>query len=96
MVLTPAPWLAAGGRAADIGCGHGAAAILLARAYPQASVHGYDFHDRSIAIARQRAAQAGLAGRIRFATADATSYPAGGPASCSARCWRPTAVPGPG
>ena len=39
---------------------------------------GYDFHDRSIAVARQRAAQAGLGGRIRFETADATSYPAGG------------------
>ena len=70
--------LAAGGRVADVGCGHGAAAILLARAYPRAAVHGYDFHDRSIAVARQRAAQAGLAGRIRFQAADAASYPAGG------------------
>jgi len=70
--------LAAGGRVADVGCGHGAAAILLARAYPQASIYGYDFHDRSIAVARQRAGQAGLAGRIRFEALDATSYPAGG------------------
>jgi SAM-dependent methyltransferase len=70
--------LAAGGRAADVGCGHGVAAILLARAYPQASVHGYDSHDRSIAVARQQAGQAGLGGRIRFETLDATSYPAGG------------------
>jgi 2-polyprenyl-3-methyl-5-hydroxy-6-metoxy-1,4-benzoquinol methylase len=70
--------LTAGGRVADVGCGHGAAAILLARAYPQASIHGYDFHDRSIAVARQRAGQAGLGGRIRFETLDATSYPAGG------------------
>lgn len=70
--------LAAGGKVADVGCGHGVAAILLARAYPQASVHGYDFHDRSIQVARQRAAQAGLDGRIRFEPLDATSYPAGG------------------
>jgi ubiquinone/menaquinone biosynthesis C-methylase UbiE len=54
------------------------AAILLARAYPQASVHGYDFHDRSIQVARQRADQAGLGGRIRFEPLDATSYPADG------------------
>jgi SAM-dependent methyltransferase len=70
--------LAAGGRAADVGCGHGAAAILLARAWPQASICGYDFHDRSIRIARQQAGQAGLGDQIRFETADATSYPAGG------------------
>ncbi|MBM2620361.1 methyltransferase domain-containing protein [Actinoplanes sp. LDG1-06] len=70
--------LAAGGRVADVGCGHGAAAILLARAYPQASIHGYDFHDRSIEVARQRAAEAGLADRIRFETLDATSYPTDG------------------
>ena len=68
--------LAAGGRAADVGCGHGAAAMLLARAYPRAAVRGYDFHDRSIRIARHQAAQAGLAGRIHFQTLDATSYPA--------------------
>jgi 2-polyprenyl-3-methyl-5-hydroxy-6-metoxy-1,4-benzoquinol methylase len=65
-------------RVADVGCGHGVAAILLARAYPQASVHGYDFHDRSIQVARQQAGQAGLGGRIRFETLDATSYPADG------------------
>ena len=70
--------LAAGGRVAGIGCGHGVAAILLACAYPQASVHGYDFHERSIQVARQRAGQAGLDGRIRFEPLDATSYPADG------------------
>jgi len=70
--------LAAGGRVADVGCGHGAAAILLARAYPQAAICGYDSHDRSIAVARQRAGQAGLGGRIRFEPLDATSYPADG------------------
>src|SRR5207244_13584713 len=84
------------------GCGHGVAAILLARAYPQASVHGYDFHDRSIQVARQRADQVGLGGRIRFEPLDATSYPAdgfdlicmldtlhdlGAPAAAPARTW---------
>jgi hypothetical protein len=38
---------------------------LLARAYPQASIDGYDFHDRSITIARQRAALASAARRAR-------------------------------
>ena len=65
----------AGSRADGIGNGR-AAAILLARAWPQASICGYDFHDRSIAVARQRAGQAGLGGRIRFEPLDATSYPA--------------------
>jgi SAM-dependent methyltransferase len=70
--------LAVGGRVADVGCGHGVAAILLARAYPEASVYGYDFHDRSIQIARQKVSAAGLGSRIRFEQLDATSYPAGG------------------
>src|SRR5262249_9412737 len=70
--------LAAGGRVADVGCGHGVAAILLARAYPQARFYGYDFHGRSIQVAGQRAAQAGLGDRIHFEPFDATSYPAEG------------------
>ncbi len=70
--------LAAGGRVADVGCGHGVASILIAGAYPQASVHGYDFHDRSIEVARERAQDAGLGDRIRFERLDATSYPADG------------------
>ena len=53
-------------------------AILLAAAHPRARVFGYDFHDRSIQVARQRAAEAGLDGRIRFEAIDATSYPAQG------------------
>jgi SAM-dependent methyltransferase len=70
--------LAAGGRVADVGCGHGVATILLAQAYPQASVYGFDFHERSIQVARQRAAQVGLGDRIWFEALDATSYPAVG------------------
>jgi 2-polyprenyl-3-methyl-5-hydroxy-6-metoxy-1,4-benzoquinol methylase len=70
--------LAAGGKVADVGCGHGVGSMLLARAYPLASIHGYDFHDRSIQVARQQAHQAGLGDRIQFETLDATSYPADG------------------
>ncbi|HET7016133.1 MAG TPA: methyltransferase domain-containing protein [Streptosporangiaceae bacterium] len=70
--------LAGGGRVADVGCGHGVASILLAKAYPQASVFGYDFHDRSIEVARQRAQDAGLGANLRFEGLDAISYPADG------------------
>jgi SAM-dependent methyltransferase len=70
--------LAAGGLVAAVGCGHGGAAIMLARAFPQASIYGYDFHERSIQVARQRAAEAGLGDRIRFEPLGATTYPVHG------------------
>jgi len=65
--------LAAGGRAADVGCGHGASTILLAQAFPAARLVGLDPHAASIAIARQRAAEAGVADRIRFEVAPASA-----------------------
>lgn len=70
--------LAAGATVADVGCGHGVTTLLLADAYPQASVIGYDFHDRSIAVARQRAREAGLADRVTFEVADVAGYPVAG------------------
>jgi SAM-dependent methyltransferase len=62
-----------GGRAADVGCGHGASTILLARTYPRSEFIGYDYHDASIAMARKRAAEAGVR-NARFEIADAVSY----------------------
>ena len=70
--------LAAGGRAVDVGCGYGAALLLLARAFPAATLLGCDPHRQSIETARARATAAGVSDRVRFEVADATSYPADG------------------
>jgi SAM-dependent methyltransferase len=66
-----------GGRVADVGCGHGASTILLAQAFPNATVTGLDSHDASVEVARRRAADAGFEGsdRIDFAVADSGDYP---------------------
>jgi ubiquinone/menaquinone biosynthesis C-methylase UbiE len=61
--------LAKGGRVADVGCGHGASAILMAQAFPKSTFVGIDYHESSIAVARERAKQAGVADRIRFEVA---------------------------
>ena len=55
-----------GGRAADLGCGHGASVILMAQAFPKSTFVGIDYHESSIAVARKRAKQAGVADRVRF------------------------------
>jgi SAM-dependent methyltransferase len=69
--------LADGGRIADIGCGHGASTILLAEAFPDATVTGFDYHHGSVEVARRRAGEAGLegGGRVRFEVASAHGYP---------------------
>jgi ubiquinone/menaquinone biosynthesis C-methylase UbiE len=58
--------LSNGGRVADVGCGHGASAILMAQAFPKSKFVGIDYHESSIAVAHERAKQAGVADRIRF------------------------------
>jgi SAM-dependent methyltransferase len=70
--------LARGGRVADVGCGHGASTILMAQAFPEATFVGLDYHAASIAVARERAAEAGVADRVQFQVAPATSYPGTG------------------
>jgi ubiquinone/menaquinone biosynthesis C-methylase UbiE len=61
--------LAKGGRVADLGCGHGASVILMAQAFPKSKFLGIDYHESSIAVARERAKQAGVADQIRFEVA---------------------------
>jgi 2-polyprenyl-3-methyl-5-hydroxy-6-metoxy-1,4-benzoquinol methylase len=65
-----------GARVADVGCGHGASTILMARAFPESTFTGFDYHDSSIETARKRAEAAGIS-NVRFAVADATSYDGG-------------------
>ncbi len=48
---------------------------LLAQAYPDSTFVGYDAHDESIEIARQRAEQAGVKGGVTFEAATAKNYP---------------------
>jgi SAM-dependent methyltransferase len=67
--------LRAGGRVADIGCGHGASTILLAEAYPASEIVGFDYHDESIAVAREAAEAAGVGDRVRFEVAAAGDFP---------------------
>lgn len=69
--------LAAGTKVADIGTGYGAALILMAQAYPESRFVGYDSHELSIEVARIRAAEAGVADRVRFEVSDASSFPGG-------------------
>jgi SAM-dependent methyltransferase len=70
--------LRAGGLVADVGCGHGASTLLLARAFPRARVVGYDTHAGSIEHARRQAAREGLGDRVLFQVADATTFPGRG------------------
>lgn len=57
-----------GGRAADVGCGHGSSTILMAKAFPQARFVGSDYHQASIDTAKERAAEAGVGDQIDFVT----------------------------
>ena len=67
--------LQAGATVADVGCGHGASAVVIASAYPNATVSGFDYHAASIDTARKRAAEAGVGDRTNFEVADAKGYP---------------------
>jgi SAM-dependent methyltransferase len=66
--------LEAGAQVADIGCGHGASTIIMAKAFPKSKFIGFDLDPKSIERARQLAREGGLA-NITFATASAKEFP---------------------
>jgi 2-polyprenyl-3-methyl-5-hydroxy-6-metoxy-1,4-benzoquinol methylase len=51
--------LRSGAAVADVGCGHGASTLLMARAYPASTITGFDAHPDSVRTARKTAAEAG-------------------------------------
>src|SRR5688500_13777277 len=68
--------LRAGAKVADVGCGHGHSTILMAEAFPQSGFWGFDYHEKSIEIARSHTRNTEIANRVHFEVAGATSYPA--------------------
>jgi 2-polyprenyl-3-methyl-5-hydroxy-6-metoxy-1,4-benzoquinol methylase len=64
-----------GARVADVGCGLGASTVLMAKAYPNSEFVGFDYHDKSIETAKQRAKEAGVSNRIKFEVSMAKNYP---------------------
>src|SRR5688572_17786445 len=67
-----------GASVADVGCGHGASTVIMARAYPKSRFVGYDYHAGSIDRARQLAAEAGVTDRTTFEVATAQDFPGEG------------------
>jgi 2-polyprenyl-3-methyl-5-hydroxy-6-metoxy-1,4-benzoquinol methylase len=70
--------LEAGGRVADVGCGHGASTIIMAQAFPRSIITGFDYHPASIEAARRAADKAGVGDRVSFEVASAKAYPGSG------------------
>jgi SAM-dependent methyltransferase len=66
--------LEAGGRVADVGCGHGASTIIMAQAFPRSSFAGFDYHPASVEWARRAADKAGVGDRATFEVAAAKGY----------------------
>jgi len=67
--------LEAGARVADVGCGKGASTLLMAKAFPKSHFFGFDYHDGSIAGARESAERQGLGDRVSFAQVNSKEYP---------------------
>ena len=70
--------LKAGAAVADVGCGHGASTLLMARAFPKSRFFGFDYHSGSIEYARHVCGRDGLQDQVTFEVASSKSYPGNG------------------
>ena len=68
----------AGATVADVGCGHGASTLLMAKAFPKSRFYGFDYHSGSIEYARHVAGRDGLQDQVAFEVASSKSYPQNG------------------
>lgn len=68
------PKLVTGGRVLDVGCGAGVSACLIAEAWPQCQVVGYDPSPTAIDQARQRAQEAKVS-NVEYMVAGAAAIP---------------------
>jgi len=66
--------LAAGAKVADVGCGHGASSIQIAKKFPRSMVTGFDIHAESIRTARERAEEEHGFDNLTFEVAAAKTY----------------------
>ena len=67
--------LRTGAKVADVGCGHGASTIIMAKAYPNSEFWAFDNHDASIEYARRAGQDAGVGDRLHFEVASAQTIP---------------------
>ena len=64
-----------GATVADVGCGHGFSTVIMAKAFPNSTFIGYDFHLGSVEQARLHARQHGVTANTRFEVALASEFP---------------------
>ncbi|MEE9364962.1 MAG: class I SAM-dependent methyltransferase [Cellulophaga sp.] len=62
-----------GAKVADIGCGHAASTIIMAKEFPNSTFIGYDYHSKSIDQAKERAKEANVT-NVSFEVATAKDF----------------------
>ena len=64
-----------GATVADVGCGLGASTILMAKSYPESEFFGFDYHDKSIEMARAACQKCWRRRPSRLQVAKAKDFP---------------------